>query len=218
MDPDQIVTAITDEATQPLWDRAVQIWIAGGWAMFALAIVGFAIFGIGTDLLLVLRGKRFTHLDEAEWGLWIDHPDRRRGRVGRILDVVTAGRTPEEVSSLFEALRLAELTPLRRSLRVMRTCVTAAPLLGLLGTVTGMLATFQALSADAGGSQTMLAISAGISEALITTQTGLVIALPGLFFLHHLRIGFDRYRDFLDRLECRCRRNAHRRPWPKRAA
>ena len=218
MDPDRIATVITAEASLPLWDRAADIWIAGGWAMVALAIVAFAIFGIGTDLFLLLRAKGFKHLDEKEWKSWIDRPDRRRGRVGRILDVVTAGRTPEEVSGLFEALRLVEITPIRRRLRVMKTCVAAAPLLGLLGTVTGMLATFEALSTESSGAQTMLAISAGISEALITTQTGLVIVLPGLFFQHHLGITCDRYRAFLDRLECVCRQDACRRPRLKRAA
>ena len=72
------------------------------------------------------------------------------------------------------------------------TLVAAAPLLGLLGTVMGMLQTFFGISTS-GGSETAGVVAAGISEALVTTQTGLTLALPGLFIVmmiqrqrHHL--------------------------------
>jgi biopolymer transport protein ExbB len=55
--------------------------------------------------------------------------------------------------------------------------VTTAPLMGLLGTVMGMLTTFSGLAISTAGS-TVDQIAAGISEALITTQTGLIIAIP----------------------------------------
>jgi biopolymer transport protein ExbB len=60
--------------------------------------------------------------------------------------------------------------------------VAAAPLLGLLGTVMGMIATFSTLSGR--GTASMELLSGGISEALITTQVGLVVALPGLLAAH----------------------------------
>ena len=218
MDPAQVEAAIAAEASQPLWDRAVGIWFDGGWAMIALAIVAFVIFGIGTDLFLALRGKGFKGLDEEVWRSWIEHPDRRRGRIGRIMDVVGVGRTVEEVSGLFEAIRVVELSPITRSLRVMKTFVSAAPLLGLLGTVIGMLATFEALATGSGGDKTMQAISAGISEALITTQTGLIIALPGLFYQYNVKRTYERYRAFLAQLESACHQNVHlRRPLKKAA-
>jgi biopolymer transport protein ExbB len=86
----------------------------------------------------------------------------------------------------------------------MRVCVTAAPLFGLLGTVTGMLTTFGALASGSGGDQTMGMVADGISEALITTETGLVIALPGLFFQYQLRRGPEKYKAFLVHLETAC--------------
>jgi len=61
----------------------------------------------------------------------------------------------------------------------------AAPLLGLSGTVAGMLHTFNAVATS--GSAITGQMASGISEALITTQIGLVIAIPGLFGLSHLR-------------------------------
>jgi biopolymer transport protein ExbB len=80
-------------------------------------------------------------------------------------------------------------------------CISAAPLLGLLGTVTGMLATFEALASGSGGEQTMALVAKGISEALITTETGLVVALPGVFFSYQLGRKFERYQAFLAHVE-----------------
>ena len=74
-------------------------------------------------------------------------------------------------------------------------------LVGLLGTVMGMLTTFDALATGSGGDKTMGMIAGGISEALITTETGLVVALPGLFFQYWLMRQFERYRAFLAHLE-----------------
>ncbi len=211
MNPEQVAAAMAAEAELPLWERALQIWLDGGWAMVALAVVAFAIFGIGTDLFLVIRSKRFQGMREETWRAWIEDPSRRRGRVGRILDVVTVGRNIDEVCGFFDAIRAAELAPIQRGLRVMKTCVAAAPLLGLLGTVTVMLTTFAALSTGSGGDQTMGAIASGISEALITTETGLIIALPGLFFQYQMNRGYERYRAFLARLESGCSQHVYRR-------
>lgn len=69
----------------------------------------------------------------------------------------------------------AALAGLRR-LALIRACVIIAPLLGLLGTVNGMIATFQSILA--GGY--LVEMSNGISQALLSTQYGLVIAVPGL--------------------------------------
>ncbi len=211
MNPEQIAAAMAAEANLPLWERALQVWLDGGWAMIALAVVAFAIFGIGTDLFLVIRSKRFQGLREETWRMWIEDPRRRRGRIGRILDVVTLGRNIDEVSGFFDAVRAEELAPIQRGLRVMKTCVAAAPLLGLLGTVTGMLTTFAALSSGSGGDKAMSAIASGISEALITTETGLIIALPGVFFQYQMNRGYERYRAFLAQLESGCNQHVYRR-------
>lgn len=73
---------------------------------------------------------------------------------------------------------------LDRSLPLIGTLATVAPLLGLLGTVMGMMSTFEVMSVFGTGNARGMA--AGISEALITTETGLVIAIPGLYMKHFL--------------------------------
>jgi biopolymer transport protein ExbB len=131
-------------------------------------------------VLLSLRARGFHSVSEPKWRRWIDHPAERRGPVGQLLDFVTGGRSIQETTHFFDQLRATEMVPFERDLKVMKICVSAAPLVGLLGTVGGMLATFGALSAGGGGDETMVMVADGISEALITTETGLVVAIPSL--------------------------------------
>jgi len=93
----------------------------------------------------------------------------------------------------------AELARLRKHQKLLRACVAAAPLLGLLGTVQGMVATFTALSGR--GAVSMEMLSGGISQALITTQVGLVIALPGLIGAHAIERRLKELSDSFERLE-----------------
>jgi biopolymer transport protein ExbB len=72
--------------------------------------------------------------------------------------------------------------------------------LGLLGTVIGMLRTFDGISRG-GGSDTAARVADGISQALITTQCGLMIALPGVFMLMFIRVKVRRWNDALEELE-----------------
>ena len=68
---------------------------------------------------------------------------------------------------------------LKRSLQLITVLAAAAPMMGLLGTVTGMVSTFDVISLF--GTGNARALSGGISEALITTQSGLLVGIPGLF-------------------------------------
>jgi len=213
------MNAILDAATadrmldelHELWQQAAAIWIAGGWAMVAIALTALVMFALGVHVQLRLREKGFLSVPERTWRRWIDHRIERQGPIGELLDFVTRARTLEGTAVLFRQLQATELKPFERDLRVMKICVSAAPLLGLLGTVTGMLATFGALASGSGGDQTMALVAKGISEALITTETGLVIALPGLFFQYQLVRKHDRYKAFLAHLETVCTQTLYKK-------
>ena len=193
-----------------LWQQALEIWLSGGWAMIAIAAVALVMFSLGIHVYLKLSGKGFAKIREKKWRRWINNPHERKGPVGELLHFVTGGGSVKEMVVYFEELRVTEIVPFERDLKVMKICVSAAPLFGLLGTVTGMLTTFAALASGSGGEKTMSMIAAGISEALITTETGLVIALAGLFFQYQLARKLEQYKTFLAHLESVCAQSLYR--------
>ena len=193
-----------DQVLANLWIEALSIWGKGGsfmWALFVIAVVMFAM-GVSVHLDLLRKGHR--SVPERVWRRWIDRPRERAGQIGELLDITLAGESLKDTVEAFRQVRHAEMAPFERDLKVMKVCVGAAPLVGLLGTVTGMLTTFGALSSGSGGDETMAVIAAGISEALITTMTGLVIALPGLFYHHQLVRMHARYEAFIAHVETVC--------------
>lgn len=159
----------------------IDIWVSGGWVMIPLALLAVVIYSMGIQLLLFLRKGNVQLGNESAWLNWINDPSKAEGRAGEIIrytqENVTAAK---HVRYRFEEVRQSLLHKIERQLVFLNTLVAAAPLMGLLGTVIGMLATFAGLSASA-GAETVDVVAAGISEALITTQTGLFIALPGIF-------------------------------------
>ncbi|AQQ70562.1 Biopolymer transport protein ExbB [Limihaloglobus sulfuriphilus] len=194
-----------------LLQQAVEIWQAGGWAMIAIAATSLVMFTLGLNVSIRLSGRGFTRVRENKWRHWINHPQHRRGHIGRLLDFVTGGETIKDTAEFFEELHATEIAPFERDLKVMKICVGIAPLLGLLGTVTGMLSTFSALASGSGGDKTMGLVAEGISEALVTTETGLVVALAGLFFQYHLTRKHDRYKAFLAHVETVCNQKLYKK-------
>ncbi len=192
--------------TELIWTEAPITWAAGGWAMVAIALIALVMFGMAVHIFVQLweKGFQFIFVGESTWRRWIDHPDERRGEIGDLLNFVTGGRSIKDTAEFFEELRNTEVAPFENKLRVMKVCVGAAPLLGLLGTVTGMLATFAALSSGSGGDETMGMVAAGISEALYTTATGLSIALPGLVLQQLLSLIYEWYKTVVAHLETVC--------------
>ena len=83
-----------------------------------------------------------------------------------------------------QAASQKELNKLKRGFSVLDTVITVAPMLGILGTVTGIIGTFNALNASTMGNPT--AATAGIGEALITTATGLIVAIICIFPFNYL--------------------------------
>jgi biopolymer transport protein ExbB len=187
-----------------VWEQAAEVWNSGGWAMYPLAATSLLLFAVGGNLWLRLRGRGYRSTGEAEWRRWLARPEERKGPVGELIEFVLGADDFKDLEVRFGELHATEVAPFSRELRFMKICVAAAPLLGLLGTVTGMLSTFRALAEGSGGDKTMNLVAGGISEALITTETGLVIALPGLFLQYHLGREKDRYRAFLAHLESVC--------------
>lgn len=84
---------------------------------------------------------------------------------------------------------LEQTTELEKGMSLLGTLVNAAPQLGLLGTVTGMIAAFSALTRN--GTSTAKIVASGISEALYTTAFGLIVAIPALVFYNYFNRRID---------------------------
>jgi biopolymer transport protein ExbB len=183
---------------------ALPIWLAGGWGMIALAVDGMVIFLLGFSILFRLLEKGVMADPAVAWGKWQRDPTLATGPLSRIIAGALVCRDLPAMASYFAALHGEEFAPFARNLRVMKVAVAVAPLLGLLGTVTGMLTTFRALATGGGGDKTMGMIAGGISEALITTETGLVLALSGMIFQFVLTRQHEKFNKKIAHLETQC--------------
>jgi biopolymer transport protein ExbB len=180
------LTSITN-----LFSQAESIWVAGGWGMIALAVNALVMFGMGIFVFMKLVGSGILSSPETSFRRWkAGRP--ASGPLEAVIGRAMAEGTETNVELFFDALGRSEISPFERDLKAMRVSVSTAPLLGLLGTVTGMLATFSALATGGGGDKTMGMVAGGISEALITTETGLVLGLAGMMFEFALKRQQDR--------------------------
>jgi len=102
-------------------------------------------------------------------GVAIEHADGSTDEIEAYVSEVTAESVPE----------------MEKNLYILIAIITAAPLLGLLGTVLGLIEVFDVISGGGIGDATQL--SGGIAEALITTMTGLMITIPFVFSYHYIQ-------------------------------
>lgn len=170
-----------------LIEETLTLWVAGGPLMYGLAALGLVIYFSIFELLLYLRRHNHYKTDQNEWGHWVDSPADAKGEMAKMVEFTQQDmRGTEQIRRRFEELRAAYLPQLDRRIRFCGILIGAAPLTGLLGTVMGMLATFFGLSQSAGG-ETLDVVAGGIREALITTQTGLVMAIPAYVLISSAR-------------------------------
>ena len=169
----------------------VDILISGGPVMIPLGILSMVALAIIIERLWSLRRKNFLQpatvqtlsglLASNKYRAAVEYCRRHPGPfTGLVTALVENRQAPyDELKQILEDTGRLQLMSLQRGLPALATIVAGAPLLGLLGTVIGMIKIF-AVVASAGSSITEQ-LSSGISQALITTATGLVIALPALF-------------------------------------
>ena len=175
-------------------------WESGGVVMFPLILVAFLIYSVAVHLLLSLMRRSFRNLDDETLIKWVEDPKKSEGEVGRIIRFTQDGVFElSDIYSRFSEVFASCLPFFERRLVYLNTLIATAPLLGLLGTVMGMLITFKGLSI--GGGKLLDVVASGISEALITTEMGLLIAVPGYFLAYLIKRRKDEYETFLFRLE-----------------
>jgi biopolymer transport protein ExbB len=117
----------------------------------------------------------------------------------------TAATSAQPVSFL-EALTEELKADFRNRRLMISAMIAAAPLLGLLGTVSGMAHTFEGLS-SAAGQRSMTKLAAGISEVLVATESGLAVAIPALLVVYLAHREVDKCQMLLNRLKEQAWRN-----------
>lgn len=153
--------------------------------------IGYLILGLGGIALLIV-GERFTMLSltrrrlENEKKNPTPSGDNALGRL-RLVCTENPGLDADTLALKLDQAMVGEVPRFRRWLPSLAVFATAAPLLGLLGTVAGMIDTFQSMSLFGAGDPKI--VSGGISLALVATELGLVVAIPILLshsWLHGL--------------------------------
>ena len=165
------------------YQQALFVVEKGGTLMFALLALSLYLYYLGFELWLRMRSVVPNDLQSIPRDRWAGF--KQGGRVDQIMRYCLADhQNREETRKRFEQIRQSESSYLNRRLRFLLVLASSAPLIGLLGTVAGMLRTFAGLSMEE--SYKMDLVASGISQALVTTQAGLLIAIPALAFLHLL--------------------------------
>jgi biopolymer transport protein ExbB len=176
------------------------IIMAGGWLMLPLVLCSIAVIGISIERFWTLDPKKIApkHQLAQVWS-WIKNNEvsaerlrelKQSSELGRILATgLSNSRSGRETmkDSIQETANQV-IHSMERYIGTLGTIAAVAPLLGLLGTVLGMIKVFVAIELQGTGNAGALA--GGISEALITTATGLVVAIPAMiihrFFIRRI--------------------------------
>lgn len=174
---------------------------AGGWLMYPILLSSVIAFAIVAERLWTLQRKKVIpeKLMPAIWKLLRENQlteqhiiEIEQGSpLGKVLAAGLINRhLPREVvrESIEETGRFVA-HELERFINALGTIANIAPLLGLLGTVIGMIKVFTAITTVGVGDPTLLA--GGISEALITTAAGLSVAIPTVIFYRYLKRRID---------------------------
>lgn len=165
---------------------------AGGWLMVPILLCSVIAAAICVERFWTLRTAQIVprNLLAQVWD-WIKNNDMdnrklRELRLGSPLgQILAAGitnhrRGREQMKEAIEEVANHVVHEMERYLNTLGTVAAIAPLLGLLGTVIGMIKVFTSIKLEGTGNAAVLA--GGISEALITTAAGLTVAIPSLFF------------------------------------
>ncbi|MDX1480952.1 MAG: MotA/TolQ/ExbB proton channel family protein [Woeseiaceae bacterium] len=181
----------------------VEIVKAGGWLMAPIILCAIIALGIILERFWTLQQKRVIPADLTGkvWG-WVEQNalDQKRiqslhqgSPLGQILAAGLINRNQDRavMKDSIEDTGRHVVHELERYLDTLGTVAAISPLLGLLGTVIGMVKVFTAITTQGVGNPAVLA--GGIAEALITTAAGLTVAIPSL-------IGYRYYRNRVDTL------------------
>lgn len=175
----------------------LELFKAGGWLMVPILLCSIVALAITAERFWTLQSQRITpdNLVVEVWQ-WVNDGDLSKERIKRLRQssplgqILAAGlvnrhRSRDVMKEHIEDVGRHVIHELERYLNALGTIASVTPLLGLLGTVIGMIKVFAVITTQGVGDPSVLAN--GISEALITTAAGLSVAIPSLMFYRYFR-------------------------------
>ena len=163
----------------------IQVLMSGGWMMIPIILCSLIGVTIIIERILYFRNTRDTHdtdrmLTFIEQEKFTDALALAESQANPVLRTLSAGilKRTEHPEKAMEAAGLAELTRMKRGLTALDTIITLGPLLGLLGTIIGMIDSFGIMSESGLGQPH--AVTGGVAEALVCTAAGIFVAVTTL--------------------------------------
>jgi biopolymer transport protein ExbB len=188
------------------------VLVKGGWMMLPLALCSIVAVTIIIDRLFFFKGLRAGNRAEEVIGLVrkgsLDEALRiaggQEGEHVPVMKVLSAGLAHAfDPTGAMESAATAEVSAMKRGLVALDTIITLSPLLGLLGTIIGMISAFN-IMATAGLGQPH-AVTGGVAEALVCTAAGISVAVVSLvpynYFLSRVEGETDVIENYATRLE-----------------
>jgi biopolymer transport protein ExbB len=192
--------------------RLNELFAAGGIVMLPLLGFSIAVVALTIERTLFWRRarKQQKRVVRSVLQLYQDDPALTEATLKKHLHLPIArifleavslpNATPDEFRLALDGGTQAEMPSLKRFNNIFETIVGLAPLLGLLGTVTGLIRSFGSLTLGDVGSSKTIGVTAGISEALVSTATGLVVAVLALIAANTFRTFYAQQVAYID--EC----------------
>jgi biopolymer transport protein ExbB len=186
----------------------------GGVMMIPIGIASLIMLAVAVERLLSLRRKKIipskfleglqTELEKS--GHDSEHAlaycDKNKSPIASICSagIKKIGRPVEAIEKAVQDAGEWEVFKLRKNVRILSVVAAIAPLMGLVGTIFGMIRAFQtvATSGEALGKTELLA--EGIYEAMVTTAAGLLVAIPALIFYHWISAKIEKLVADMDRV------------------
>lgn len=196
-------------------ERFIELMNTGGSVMWVLFVLNLALwYGLGYRYLLLQRGTKMNIRHLLNKRLSEGESQKKSGMLEyAISDAINAYTEAKQIKTderkHIESALFPYYVDTGKYATVVKTIVVLAPLVGLLGTVIGMIETFDALQSSSMFSQGS-SISGGISKALFTTELGLVVAVPGLILGRVLDKQADRFQlEFEQITDIICTKDTH---------
>lgn len=181
----------------------MELFKHGGPIMWPILLVSFLMITVAVERIIFIfreNGRRqpdlvdkmLERVEANDVGGAVEMGKKSNDFVARIL-VYALTHKEHSLGNAFTRAANQEMQRFSQGLPTLDTCITAAPLLGLLGTVTGMMETFGALGGGDIGAATSK-ITGGVAEALIATMCGIAIAVTGLLPFNYLNARLEEAR------------------------